>query len=270
MKTLQIKTAQNVNVEFNLANAGQRLSAFIIDNILKGAYILFILYNFDWQVFNSGNHQDGWSFRAIVVVLLLPVTFYTLASEILMDGQTIGKRMMKIRVINIEGFKPSITDYLIRWFLRLIDFNLFFLVYIYFVVLGISHRDELIDFVANLLKLTGLILILSTKNNQRFGDMIANTIVIQLNDKVEISQTILENISNTYTPTYPNVIRLSDNDARIIKDHFKKTSKAKHDHTLKKLRYKIIEVTGIKPEHKNDIDFIDTVLKDYNYYTQNM
>ena len=42
-------------------------------------------------------------------------------------------------------------------------------------------------------------------------------------------------------------------------------------HTLIKLRKKLIEVVDIKEvKQKTDIDFIDTILKDYNYYTQDM
>ena len=270
MRTLQIKTAQNVNVEFNLANVGQRLLAFIIDNVLKFAYLWFIAYAFDWSLVDDNLTDDGWSVRAIDVMLFLPVTFYSLCTELLLDGQTIGKRLLKIRVINVEGFKASTTDFIMRWFLRVVDFNSFSLVVIYLFVLNIVDWWSLVILLFYLGKMVGFILILTSKNNQRFGDMIANTIVINLKDSVEISQTILENLSNEYTPTYPNVIKLSDNDARIIKDNFKQALISNDYNTLIKLRTKIIEVTRIKSKHNNDKDFIGTVLKDYNYYTQNM
>ncbi|MEO9077506.1 MAG: RDD family protein, partial [Gelidibacter sp.] len=71
-------------------------------------------------------------------------------------------------------------------------------------------------------------------------------------------------------PTYPTVIKLSDNDARIIKDTFTAAKSANDHQTLIKLRNKITEVIGVKAVHGNDIQFIDTILKDYNYYTQSM
>ena len=113
-------------------------------------------------------------------------------------------------------------------------------------------------------------MIVFTNKNQRFGDIIANTVVIYLKDEVKFSDTILENISTKYVPTYPNVIKLTDNDARIIKETFKNAGKFNDYKTLIKLRSKIIEVTGIVSKHKSDKEFIDTVLKDYNFYTQNM
>ena len=90
-------------------------------------------------------------------------------------------------------------------------------------------------------------------------------------DKVTINHTILEDLKEDYKPTYPNVIKLSDNDARIIKDTFTVARASRDYQTLIKLRKKLIEVVDIKEvKQKTDIDFIDTILKDYNYYTQDM
>jgi uncharacterized RDD family membrane protein YckC len=270
MKTLQIKTAQNVNIKFIVASVFQRLLAFIIDNILKFAYLFFASKVFDFSSLDASLKGDGWTIKAVEVLFLLPITFYSLYSEILMDGQTLGKRVLKIKVINIDGFKPSVTDYLMRWFLRVVDFNLFLLLFIYIASLGLNDQYSLLIAVFILGKMVGFFLILFSPNNQRFGDIIANTIVIYLKDNVKFSDTILENIQDNYVPTYPNVIKLSDNDARIIKETFKSAVKFNDYKTLIKLRFKILEVTDIKSVQKRDKEFIDTVLKDYNFYTQNM
>jgi len=270
MKRLQIKTAQNVNINFTLSNVGQRLLAFSIDNILKFAYLYFAIEFLDLNMFETALEGDSWSIKAIEVVILLPVTFYSLYSELLLGGQTIGKKMLHLKVINIEGFKPSITDFIIRWFLRVVDFNLFMLLYIYVSSLGLGNEIGMLMTLLLFGKMIGFFLILFTNNNQRFGDLIANTVVISLKDTVKFSDTILENISNKYIPTYPNVIKLSDNDARIIKTTFQSAVKFNDYNTLIKLRSKIQEVTQIKSLHRTDKEFIDIVLKDYNFYTQNM
>ena len=270
MKRLQIKTAQNVNINFTLANVGQRLLAFGVDNILKFAFIYFAIHFLDFKLFDTAVNGDSWSIRAIDVMIFLPVTFYSLYTEILLDGQTVGKKLLKLKVINIEGFKPSITDYIIRWFLRVVDFNLFTLLFVYISSLGLDSEVGLLMSIFFFGKMIGFFMILFTKDNQRFGDLIANTVVIYLKDEVKFSETILEEISNKYVPTYPNVIKLSDNDARIIKSTFQSAKKFNDFKTLIKLRSKIQEVTGIKSVHKSDKEFIDVVLKDYNFYTQNM
>ncbi|PQJ81739.1 RDD family protein [Polaribacter glomeratus] len=270
MKTLQIKTAQNVNINFTVATVFQRLSAFALDNVVKFAYFYFSNKLFGFSMLDDSLNGDGWTIKAVEVLFLIPITFYSLYSEILMDGQTIGKRLLKLKVINIDGFKPSITDYIMRWFLRVVDFNLFLLLFVYVASLGLNDQYVLLVVIFLFGKLVGFFLILFTNKSQRFGDIIANTIVITLKDDVKFSQTILEDIQFDYKPTYANVIKLSDNDLRIIKETYKTAVKHSDFKTLIKLRSKILEVTDIKSIHKSDLEFIDTVLKDYNYYTQSM
>ncbi|WP_298764053.1 RDD family protein [uncultured Polaribacter sp.] len=271
MKTLQIKTAQNVNIKFTVANAGQRLLAFAIDNVVKFAYVFFIYYVFDFQAIEGLYANDNWTKKAISILILVPATFYTLYQEILFSGQTLGKKLLNLKVINTDGFKPSTTDFAIRWFLRIVDFNLFILLAVYIYSSNTDTTKQVLMGVVFLLgKLVGLFLIVFTNKNQRFGDIIANTIVIDTKDAAKFSDTILEELVETYKPTYPNVIQLSDNDVRIIKDTFKSARKFNDYKTQIKLRSKIIEVTGIVSKHKTDAEFITAILKDYNYYTEKM
>ena len=270
MKTLQIKTAQIVNINFTPANVGERLLAFIIDNVVKFAYLYFAIAFFDFQLIEENYNNDHWSIKAIDVLIFLPITFYSLYSEILLNGQTIGKKLLKIKVINEDGFKPSIIDYTIRWFLRVVDFNFFSLIFVYVASLNLDSSYNLLLLIFFIGKIVGFLLIMLTEKSQRFGDIMANTIVVSLKDDVKFSDTILETITEAYKPTYPAVIKLSDNDARIIKDTFKSVSKFNDYRTLIKLRTKIIEVTAIKSVHTNDKEFIAIILKDYNFYTQNM
>ncbi len=270
MKTLQVNTTQNVKINFEVANVGQRLLAFVLDNIIKLAYIYFLTKFVDMRFIGDIVEQDYWSRKALGILFFLPITFYSLYSEILLDGQTIGKKVLKIKVINIEGFKPSILDYTIRWFSRIVDFNFFILVFVLFN--SQMHGKDFyiwLWFIFLLGKLIGFFMIVFTDRNQRMGDISANTVVVSLKDTASFSRTILENIKDNYKPTYPNVIKLSDNDVRIVKDTYTKAKKAKDYNTLIKLRVKIEEVTGVsKDKEIADVNFIDTVLKDFNYYTQ--
>ena len=136
--------------------------------------------------------------------------------------------------------------------------------------LGLENEDLIMGILFLGGKLIGMLLITYTNKNQRFGDIIANTVVISLQDNSKFSETILEDISNKYIPTYPTVIKLSDNDVRIIKNTFQTAKKLDDYETLIKLRSKILEVTEIKSIHGSDKEFIDVVLKDYNYHTQSM
>jgi uncharacterized RDD family membrane protein YckC len=247
MVELQINTTQNVNINFIAASVGERILAYIIDLIIKLAYVV-VTYQITFNLFEIEKVLDGmddWSRIAVLVSFYLPVVFYSLIFETFLDGQTIGKRIMKIKVVKIDGYQASIYDYIVRWFFRIVDLNM---------MSGI----------------VALIAIATSKKSQRLGDMTAGTSVITLKNNVNISHTILEDLKEDYVPTYPNVIKLSDNDARIIKETFIRAKAAKDYNTLIKLRQKIIEVIELKEYNENDMQFIDTILKDYNYYTQSM
>jgi uncharacterized RDD family membrane protein YckC len=247
MSELSINTTQNVKINFIAASVGERLGAFFIDLFIIICYITALsIILFDWlQLDRLMVNLDGWSRGAIFLLLYSPVIVYSLVLESVFEGQSLGKKLLKIKVVKIDGYQAGFGDYLIRWFFRVIDFFTFF-------------------------GLPGLITVITSQKSQRLGDMAAGTAVITLKNRINISHTILEEIGEAYVPTYPLVIKLSDNDMRIIKETYQKAA-AKNDHeVLYKLVAKIESVTGIKNQSGNNIDFIRIILKDYNFYTQNM
>ncbi|OIV41307.1 RDD family protein [Flavobacterium johnsoniae] len=247
MSELSINTTQNVKINFIAATVGERLGAYFIDLGIKLSYIIVVsLIVFYWL--NLGQVLDGldpWSRGSIFLILYFPLIIYSITLESIFEGQSFGKKLVKIKVVKIDGYQAGFGDYLMRWFFRIIDFTLFY-------------------------GLVALIAIVSSKKGQRLGDMAAGTAVITLKNKINISHTILEEIGEAYVPTYPLVIKLSDNDMRIIKETYHKAI-AKNDHEIIfKLVAKIESVTGIKNQSGNNSDFIRVVLKDYNFYTQHM
>ncbi|WP_163399987.1 RDD family protein [Flavobacterium fluviatile] len=248
MSELSITTTQNVKINFIAASAGERIGSYLIDLVIKIAYgIVVYLVFFNWLNLDLlFQNLDQWSVGTILLGFYFPVMIYSLTLESIFEGQTIGKKLNKIKVVKIDGYQAGFGDYLMRWFFRLIDISILY---------GII----------------ALITVVSSKKGQRLGDMVAGTSVITLKNKIDISHTILEEIETTYVPTYPLVIKLSDNDMRIIKETFLR-AEAKNDYEIiYKLVHKIESVTGIKNQSIGDpAGFIRTVLKDYNFYTQNM
>lgn len=247
MSELSIRTTQNVNINFKSASVGDRILAQLLDWLIQVAYVIVVYYIF-FELTEIGNLMgtlDEWGRTAVLTLFALPIMLYSLVQESVMEGQTFGKKILKVKVIKIDGYQAGFGDYLIRWMFMIVD-----------IAIGSG--------------IIGLIAIITSNKNQRLGDMAAGTAVISLKNDISINHTILEEIDSNYTPTYPLVIKLSDNDARIIKDTFESALKAEDFSLIYKLREKVETVTGIKSQTDDNPDFIRTVLKDYNYYTRNM
>ena len=246
MSLIAINTSQNVNINFNTASVGERILAFGVDILIKGAYLLVIFLIF-FRVFNLGFFLDGldnWSVMAVLIILSFPIHIYTLVCESLMEGQTFGKKLINIRVVKIDGFQASFGDYLMRWFFRLVD---------------VFSNSGVV----------GLVSMIVSKNNQRLGGIASGTAVISLKNRVNISHTILEHLQEDYIPVFPQVIALSDNDVRIIKENYEKALKIDDRQVVSKLSDKIKEILKLEidPTRMTERQFIKVIIKDYNFYT---
>lgn len=241
MSKLAINTAQNVNLDYKLIGLGERMVAFLIDGVILLTYITIMenLVEFS-QIFDS----DGWTKRGFTGLFLLPAFFYSVLCHILFGGQTVGKMILKIKVVSVDGSPTQWYNFFVRWMLRLVDLWIF------------SPS-------------IGILSILLSDKKQRIGDAAAGTVVISVKKKHKITSTILEEISNDYVPVFSNVTQLTDKDVRIIKEAFTISRKNNDFKTLTLLKNKICETLQIETK-LYDIKFIDTILKDYNYYTQNM
>jgi len=188
--------------------------------------------------------SDNWTVFGLQQFLLLPVMFYSLYMNILFNGRTIGKMIVKTRVVKLDGLPVHWSNYLTLWMMRVLDIWMFF---------------------GNV----GLLSCLFSEKRQRLGDMAAGTVVISTKKRTRISHTILEEVEESYEPKFLNVTQLTDKDVRLIKETYQIALQSNDFKTLNMLRKKVVEVLEIESE-LYDKQFIDTVLKDYNYFTQEM
>ena len=187
---------------------------------------------------------DSWTQRGFLSLFFLPAFFYSLICHITLGGRTFGKMIMKIKVVRLDGTPTQWYNLLVRWMLRLIDIWLFF---------------------ASI----GVLSILLSDKKQRVGDAAAGTVVISTKKKHKISSTILEDLTEDYKPVFTNVTLLTDKDVQIVKEAFLLSKRNNDFKTLTLLKNKLCAVLQIESS-MYDKEFIDTILKDYNYYTQNM
>ena len=237
MDNFQIETAQNISIYQNVAHITTRIGSYILDKLIIAGYVIIILI-----IMSVGDISHGFDAWMAYLLFGLPIFFYSLVFEVLMNGQTPGKQFNKIRVVKLDGSKPTFSSYLLRWMLNFIDFSL-------------SSGS------------VAVVSILATGKGQRLGDLAGGTTVISEKKRITIAQTIATDISDNYVPSFPQVTVLTDTDIQTIKSVYNSAKKKRNHKVLMKLHAKIVDLTQIKSDLRA-IDFIETVLKDYSYYTQ--
>lgn len=237
MRTIDILTTQNVTINYELAEARDRIFAWIIDTIALYISLLLLALIF----FSAGVVGDGTYFTYFV---LLPIyLFYHLAFEILLDGRSLGKLALGLKVVKLTGTEPSLNDYLVRWVFRPIDISLS-------------------------LGSIAIMLVSSSEKGQRLGDVVANTTVIKINPTQKIRLYDILNIRTVqnYTPVYPQVHQFTEQDMLLLKEVMDRNIKypnQAHAEALDQALKIVKEKLHIDQIPSDRILFIRTLIKDF-------
>ena len=230
MQRISVQTTQNVRIDYILAGIGDRILAYLIDVLVLFAYAMLWVF-----LFNVLSIEPS---LTIFVVLALPAFLYHLLCETLLDGQSIGKRQMKIKVIKLDGSSPGLGAFLMRWILRLFDLNLF--------GGGIAV----------------LCLAITTKD-QRLGDLAAGTTVVKVKEQ---ETTPVFAVEDNYQPTYPEVTQLSDADIDTIQRVIKSHRDSGNTEPVRLTAKKVQETLGIQSDMR-PLQFLFTIVRDYKHLT---
>ncbi len=243
MRTIDITTTQNVTIQYELADLKDRFLAWLIDVIVIAVSIsIFALILF------TASTSERIAVYFQILVLFPIILFYSLVSEILMDGQSLGKKALGLRVVKLNGRQPSLSDYLFRWAFRGLD--------IYFSIGAL-----------------GSVLISSSPRGQRMGDLVSNTVVVrtqpQLNFKLNDIMRI--NTIENYEPKYPEVRRFTEDDMLLVKQTIERARKypnERHKEAVKLLVDKLTTEMGIAPPKSDYLGFLRNVVSDYIVLTR--
>ncbi|HBU79333.1 MAG TPA: RDD family protein [Muricauda sp.] len=238
MEQFQIETAQNITINQNTSHLGERMLAYIIDTFIIVVYTILMFVFLASLDIDMG---DQWAFY---LILSLPAFLYYLLFETLMDGKTIGKGAMNLRVVKLDGSKPNFGNYFVRWALRIID-------------VGITSGGA------------AVLTILVRGKGQRIGDIAAGTTVISEKKRVSLKDTLLRELPDDYKPTFPQVTVFKDQEMRTIKELYDKARLNGNHNVIVSLDKRIKEVLGVQTTLK-PMEFVDVIINDYNYYTQKM
>jgi len=241
MQTIEIQTTQNVNIEYPIASVGERIVASIIDFLIMIGYFIAIFFLFIWLL-DVADGTDLYFPVAYGVIFFLPIFFYHLLCETFLNGQSFGKKIMKMRVVKLDGSQAGIGSFFLRWILAPIDYFLYGAV--------------------------GIVTMIINGKGQRLGDLAAHTTVVKLKTEAKLEDTILRVTPVNYEVKFPQVSTLTDKDIAIVKAvldmNYKKPDLMMYEDMLQKTKAAVEKKIGIS-SNLQPISFLDIVLKDYNY-----
>jgi uncharacterized RDD family membrane protein YckC len=175
---LSIDTPEQVELNFGIAGIGSRFVALLLDMlIIVAAYVaLGIVFALAASIMGGRSNSEAlglWFMAVVVVVAFLLQWGYFALFEAYWQGQTPGKRAMRLRVIKDSGRQITLFEALARNLLRFVDYLPGFY-------------------------LVGVITMLCNKRNKRLGDMVAGTLVVH--ERTD-EQPLLFQSSMNYSPT---------------------------------------------------------------------
>ncbi len=185
MANSTIVTGGFVRIEQTPASISDRIFAVLIDYGVCFCYAVGVV-----QLFTKLNL----SVHSFVEFLLWvsPVLFYPLYMEVFNGGRTLGKMVMKTRVVMADGSTPSLGAYLLRWLLIIPD--------------------------GPMICYLGVLFVAITKRNQRIGDLAAGTMVVKegkyKNYRVNLDE--YDYLTKDYKPTYPQADELTMAQSELI------------------------------------------------------
>jgi uncharacterized RDD family membrane protein YckC len=264
MGVIKVPTNFNIDVEFEIPEFYRRLFALIIDMVIEFFYYKIALEIFKSIIRSGFGHwsiDEEYNLQAIGMILFLPILLYHIVLEITMNGQSIGKRIMGMRVVNENGGRASISQFLIRWLLR----DIWFLLLLIIGLQGASKPENIFIILAVLgYFITDIVLVATSKKGQRIGDILAHTILIRTNSQASIEETVFQEVADSYVPLFPQIMQLSDKDINAIKSILE-ASRRKGDFNMAAAATEKIKAHLKIDSSMSPFDFLDVLLKDYNY-----
>ena len=188
-ETLIIETPERVPLEFALASIGNRFLAVAIDHFIQYFAIFLTAWFFlSLAGYTSADVADApgnlltempkWTIAILIIVLFLVFAGYFIVFEWLWNGQTPGKRLLKLRVLREDGRPLTLWEAIARNLLRICDAVPGFILPVYSI---------------------GLIVIFLSSRDQRVGDIFAGTVVVR--ERTDEAPSFAETFSNRITDT---------------------------------------------------------------------
>ncbi|HET7545466.1 MAG TPA: RDD family protein [Polyangiaceae bacterium] len=119
--TVEIETPEHVVFSCSLAGPARRALAYAIDLLVRGALLVAIATALSLASLGHGE-VSGFQMGAFLLLMFALEWGYFVACESFMNGRSVGKRVLGLRVVTCDGLPVSFGSSVLRNLLRAADF----------------------------------------------------------------------------------------------------------------------------------------------------
>ena len=244
----EVHTADGAVIEYRIARTGVRVGAFLLDTMIRylllfGFFLLlYLIYGKNLSsTFRNSDLDTGLATAVLVLLDFLLQWGYFALFELYYSGQTPGKRLCGIQVLDRDGFTPSPSAVMLRNLIRFID-NLPFL---HFTAVCVSSVDRL---------------------SRRIGDLVADTIVVYAKRGLEPFPVVSTARKGKAGRHFAGIGRLQETDVYYIRRFLEGQSALNSDRAEKLaegLALKIADKIGFEGKISEPQKFLERVQDEY-------
>lgn len=227
--TFALETPEQIEFEYEVAGIGSRFMAALVDHLI----LAIIQFGFYLAVaFIDGLFGGGALFyENLLIALLLFISFllfwgYFVLFEVAWNGQSPGKRLARLRVIQTTGYPQTGAASAIRNLVRIADF------------LPFSYG-------------LGIIVMFFNARAMRLGDFAAGTMVVKEREPLSLDQlatrTAPPPTPDLLAPPLPNLARLREEEVSLAREALRRHSEGAPDHLLARLATTLAARLGVEP-----------------------
>jgi uncharacterized RDD family membrane protein YckC len=191
--SLDVATPERVSLSLPVAGIGYRCLAYLADLFILFVFWVIAYFTFTLLVSDVIGFFQGLSGLAqtlLVVGVFATQWVYWTAAEVLMNGQTPGKRLVGIRVVRVDGSPVGVLESAVRNLVRVVDS----LPLVYAV---------------------GVLSVLLTRQHRRLGDLLAGTLLVR-EERIDLDKYTAPSTGPVTLPTATRSERLTPEDVELI------------------------------------------------------